>query len=36
MSAAPVVLLRLVWLICRGHRAVVLENLVLRHQLAVF
>ena len=36
MLAALVVLLRSVALICSGHRAVALENLALRQQLAVF
>src|SRR5216684_854592 len=36
MLAAVVVLLRSLRLICSGHRAVVLENLALRQQLAVF
>jgi putative transposase len=34
MLTALVVLLRLVGLLCRGHRAVALENLALRQQLA--
>ena len=36
MLAALVVALRSLALICRGHRAVALENLALRQQLAVF
>jgi hypothetical protein len=36
MLAALVVVLRTVALICCGHRAVALENLALRQQLAVF
>ncbi len=36
MLAARPVLLRSLALVCRGHRAVVLENLALRQQLAVF
>src|SRR5947209_13520574 len=36
MMAALLVLLRSVALICSGHRAVALENLALRQQLAVF
>jgi hypothetical protein len=36
MLAVFLVLLRSVGLICRGHRAVVLENMALRQQLAVF
>jgi putative transposase len=36
MLAAFVVLLRSLGLICRGHRAVALENVALRQQLAVF
>ena len=36
MLAALVVVLRSLALICGGHRAVALENLVLRQQLAVF
>jgi hypothetical protein len=36
MLAALLVLLRSFALICGGHRAVGLENLALRHQLAVF
>ena len=36
MLAALVVLLRSLGLICRGHRAVALENVALRQQLAVF
>jgi hypothetical protein len=36
MLAALVVLLRSLRLICSGHRAVALENLALRQQLAVF
>src|ERR1700730_17328756 len=36
MLAAFVVLLRSLALLCCGHRAVALENLALRHQLAVF
>jgi putative transposase len=36
MLAALVVVLRSLALICSGHRAVALENLALRHQLAVF
>src|SRR5216683_7393981 len=36
MLAAIVVLLRSLRLICGGHRAVALENLALRQQLAVF
>jgi hypothetical protein len=34
MLTAPLVLLRSIGLICRGHRAVALENLALRQQLA--
>ena len=34
MLTVLVVLLRTIGLICRGHRAVALENLVLRQQLA--
>src|SRR5216683_5820333 len=34
MLTALVVLLRLIGLLCRGHRAVALENLALRQQLA--
>jgi hypothetical protein len=34
MLTALVVLLRSIGLICRGHRAVALENLALRQQLA--
>jgi hypothetical protein len=36
MLAALLVVLRSCALICGGHRAVALENLALRHQLAVF
>ena len=36
MLAALVVVLRSLALICRGHRAVALENVALRQQLAVF
>ena len=36
MLMALLVLLRSIGLICRGHRAVALENLALRQQLAVF
>jgi putative transposase len=36
MLAAVVVVLRSLALVCCGHRAVALENLALRHQLAVF
>ena len=36
MLAALVVALRSLALICGGHRAVALENLALRQQLAVF
>jgi putative transposase len=36
MLAALVVVLRSLALICGGHRAVALENLALRQQLAVF
>ena len=36
MLAALVVMLRSLALICCGHRAVALENLALRQQLAVF
>ena len=36
MLAGLVVLLRSLGLICRGHRAVALENVALRQQLAVF
>ena len=36
MRAALVVVLRSLALICRGHRAVALENVALRQQLAVF
>ena len=36
MLTAVVVLLRSFGLLCRGHRAVALENLALRQQLAVF
>jgi hypothetical protein len=36
MLASLVVLLRSLGLICSGHRAVALENLALRQQLAVF
>src|SRR4029453_18329141 len=36
MLAALLVVLRSLALICRGHRAVALENLALRQQLAVF
>src|SRR6266849_3372723 len=36
MLAALVVLLRSLALLCCGHRAVALENLALRQQLAVF
>src|SRR6266849_4104048 len=36
MLAAVVVLLRSLTLICSGHRAIALENLALRQQLAVF
>src|SRR5947207_2189419 len=35
MLIALVVLLRTIGLICGGHRAVALENLALRHQVAV-
>ena len=35
MLAAFVVLLRMLGLLCRGHRAVVLENVALRQQLSV-
>src|SRR6266853_3658791 len=35
MLAAFIVLLRTLGLLCRGHRAVVLENVALRQQLAV-
>ena len=34
MLTALIVLLRSIGLICRGHRAVALENLALRQQLA--
>jgi putative transposase len=34
MLTAVVVLLRSIGLMCRGHAAVALENLALRHQLA--
>ena len=34
MLTAPLVLLRSIGLMCRGHRAVALENLALRQQLA--
>ena len=36
MLATLIVALRSLGLICRGHRAVALENLALRQQLAVF
>ena len=36
MLAALVIVLRSLALICAGHRAVALENLALRQQLAVF
>jgi len=36
MLAALVVLLRSLRLICSGHRAVALENIALRQQLAAF
>jgi hypothetical protein len=36
MLMALLVLLRSIGLICRGHRAVALENLALRQQLATF
>ena len=36
MLAAFVVVLRSLALLCCGHRAVALENVALRHQLAVF
>jgi hypothetical protein len=36
MLAALFVLLRMLGLLCAGHRAVALENLALRQQLAVF
>ena len=35
MLTAPLVLLRTIGLICGGHRAVALENLALRQQVAV-
>ena len=34
MLATLIVILRLLGLLCRGHRAVALENLALRQQLA--
>jgi hypothetical protein len=36
MLAALVVLLRTLGLLCRGHRAIVLENVALRQQLSIF
>ena len=36
MLTRLVVFLRTLALICAGHRAVALENVALRHQLAVF
>ena len=36
MLAALLVVLRSLGLICRGHRAVALDNVALRQQLAVF
>ena len=36
MLAALVVLLRTLGLLCRGHRAIALENLALRQQLSIF
>ena len=35
MLTALVVVLRTIGLVCRGHRAIALENLALRQQLAV-
>ena len=36
MLAALVVLLRTLGLLCRGHRAIALENVALRQQLSIF
>jgi hypothetical protein len=36
MSAFLLALFRLIWLVCSCHQAVILENLALRQQLAVY